>query len=384
MYFSDLKRAFILLLPSRLLMLFLIFIVAGTTFTREKRPEGIVYRAENTLNLESTFHNMQRVWQSADARWYLEISQHGYSDEQDLTSRKQNWVFFPLYPMLMKYVGDILGSYLLAGMIISNTCLIFAFALLYRLGPKLGFDEKATTRALWLLSFFPTSYFLSSCLTESLFLVLVSGAWLSLKNYKSLQGGLCMALASACRPTGLLMLPAFACLLWSESAPKRRLTTLLALLISPLGSVVYALYLWRHVGSPLAFVINQKAWGRNKSSFAELLSLPFVDQWQLVASWNFILLNTLIALLGIVCALYLLHRKQVALALLVAVPLLASLNTGTVLSIGRFSLTLFPLFLVLGRLAESAYLEKLLLVTFSVLFALMVVGYALHVTAAMA
>jgi hypothetical protein len=102
-----------------------------------------------------------------DSVWYLSIAQHGYGD----SASPAKSVFYPLYPSLIHAGNWVLGSQLIAGVLISLGCFLGALVLLYllaeiELGPR---DARGT---LLLVAFFPSAVFFSAIYTESLLLLL--------------------------------------------------------------------------------------------------------------------------------------------------------------------------------------------------------------------
>src|SRR5438270_1775277 len=64
-----------------------------------------------------------------DSVWYLNIAQGGYHrDPLHLRA-----TFFPLYPMMVRGLGVVVRSDLIAGVLISLVCFVVALVLLYRL-----------------------------------------------------------------------------------------------------------------------------------------------------------------------------------------------------------------------------------------------------------
>ena len=128
---------------------------------------------------------------SWDSPWYESIAKSGYSTSPDV-SRMQNYAFFPLYPLLMRVVGDVTGlgglngGYAIAGFLLSNVSFFFALVLLYELTREVWGDSALASRAVWLLAAWPWSYIFSMTYTESLFLALSLAALLA--AYKLREG----------------------------------------------------------------------------------------------------------------------------------------------------------------------------------------------------
>jgi hypothetical protein len=168
-----------------------------------------------------------------DSIHYLGIAGHGYASASST-------VFFPLYPMLVRAVGFLLGSYPLAGIVISLVALAVALMLLHRL-TALELGARAADATVLLLAFAPLSFFFSAVYTESLFLALSVGSIYAARGGRwKLACGL-GCLASATRVTGVgLALPLAIMYLRDRRGLDRRAAWLLSV---PAGLVAYMGYL---------------------------------------------------------------------------------------------------------------------------------------------
>jgi hypothetical protein len=134
-----------------------------------------------------------------DSVWYLAIAQGGYDHQPPRTA------FFPLYPMVTRGLGVIIGSDLLAGVIISLIAFMVALVLLHRLvALELG-DQRARITVL-LLAFCPMAYFFSAVYSESLFLALSVGCIYEARRGRWPTAGLLGGLAAASRNGGIVLL----------------------------------------------------------------------------------------------------------------------------------------------------------------------------------
>ncbi len=316
-----------------------------------------------------------------DASWYLKIAEQGYAEKPFNTSKQENWAFFPVFPLLVRALSLILPSTLLSGILVSNLALLWALILLHRLA-RIAAGSAAADRAVWFIAFFPSSYFFSVPVTEALFIAVVLMGFVCLCERRLLMAGLCFAVLTGIRITGALMLGAVFVELWQhrKALPWQCLG---CLLLAPLGLGLFMCHLWMLTGEPLAFYYIQTTWDRALS--CSLASLPALtgEMSMVLAGWNFGALNGAMAILAFFCGASLLYWRRYSYALVVMVPLLATLATGTLLSTSRYVMVMFPVYIVLAEWAKTPFRERLVLGVFAVLLGVMTLLYSLHLTAAM-
>lgn len=366
---------------SRLLILLIIIAGAEISYFEIPAIEGRNLNPTIAVAPERIRANVARVLGSADANWYLRIARDGYDPPPYTSDAPHNWVFFPLFPLLVRLFATVIGSELLAAVVISNLALLGAMLILPRLAERLGFDEQTGVRASWVVALFPTSYFFSAPFTESLFLLVTCGAFLALAESRILLAGAFMACATAARPTGMLLLPAFAAALWDHRHAMGRAAV--SILLASTGLLSYLVYLAYSLGAPLAFADNQHAWGRGKRGFGALCQDLFALPINVMEPWSFTGLH-LIALLaaGGTVALFCKMRRP-AIALCVVLPLAAALSTGELLSLTRFTMALFPIPIAIAAFASTPARERIVFAVLAALLGIMTALYAHHVTAAM-
>jgi hypothetical protein len=194
------------------------------------------------------------VWARWDSAWFLRIAEEGYGSDPDRTP-----AFFPLYPVLVAGLGRVFGGhFVLAGVAISMAATAGAFVLLFRLAEeRLGAD--GARRAVLYLAVFPASLFLGAVYSESLFLLLALASFLLAQRGRWLAAGGVAGLALLTRAFGLALLPALALLAWRS--PERR-RALAGLALAPTALALYPLTLWQQVGDPWAFADAQDTWNR--------------------------------------------------------------------------------------------------------------------------
>jgi Gpi18-like mannosyltransferase len=201
-----------------------------------------------------------------DSAWYNEIIQGGYSYNPE---KQSNVAFFPLYPILVKAIASLTSlSVPIAGLLLSNLCLIFALIFVYKIS-NIYLNKRGSEKVLILMLVFPTSFFYSCFYTESLYLLTTSACFYFFLNKKYFWSGFFGFFASLTRVTGVIIFLAFAIeLLWKylnkKELPKRES---LFLLLIPCGLIAYMVFLAWKFNEPLAFVKIQDMWGRNERVF---------------------------------------------------------------------------------------------------------------------
>jgi hypothetical protein len=306
------------------------------------------------------------VWARWDSVWFLRIAEDGYARTEEAAA-----AFYPLYPALVAVLEPVLlGHAVLAGILVSLAACLASFVLLHRLAePRLGRDGAG--RAVLYLALFPTALFLQAVYSESLFLALALAAFLLAERGRFAWAGGAAGLAMLTRPVGIALLPALALLAWRRDPG--RLPHLLA---APAVFAAYPLYLWWKLGDPWAFARAQDFWNRHLSWAGPLggvwdgLRAGWAGARQLasgsdetvywtavmdadpdrVAMLNLQALVFLILLVSLTIYSWRLFGAPFGLfaAIGLAIPLSVPSERWPLLSLPRFGLVLFPVFLALA------------------------------------
>ena len=305
------------------------------------------------------------IWARWDSDFFLRIAQNGYDDASA--------AFHPLYPALIAGLGRVFfGHYILAGLVISLLCCLGSFVLLHRLASK-HLDADGARRSVLYLAVFPMALFLQAVYSESLFLLLVLAAFTFAERDRFAAAGLVAGLAILTRATGLALLPALALLAWRH---RERPRALAGIALAVPVAAVYPLVLWQQVGDPWAFSDAQDRWHRHLSRAG-----PFGGVWDgLVAGWRgleqFVVghgthvagANPMhaaaenvqaLAFLFLFLALTVVAWRRFGAAyglfaaVSLAIPLSYPSSRWPLLSLPRFGLVIFPLFLALAAVTAG-------------------------------
>ncbi len=337
------------------------------------------------------------VWARWDSVWFLRIAEHGYDSASGAAA-----AFYPLYPGAVSVVGwAFFGHYVLAGIVVSLAAALGAFLLLYRVAEeRLGAD--GARRAVLYLAVFPFAFFLQAVYSESLYLLLTLAAFVLAERSRFLAAGAVTGLALLTRPTAAALLPALALLAWRE---RDRVRALASLAIAPLIFAAYPLYLWRAEGDAWAFLHAQRLWSRHLSPAGPLGGIwdglragwAGVEQlasgshthryWAPVQDADPIRVATLnletLAFLVLFVALAVIAWRRFGApyglfaVLSLAIPLSVPSERWPLLSLPRFGLTIFPLFLALASLGGRPRGHTAIVAVSSLLLGVSVAQWAL-------
>lgn len=308
-------------------------------------------------------------WANWDGGWYSLLATEGYGARDP-----ESTAFFPLYPVLLG-LGTKLGfGVAVWGIILSLGFALLAMYFLYGISEKM-FDVRTARFAVLALALFPTSFYLNSVYTEAPFLALTTGCfWAAYVRKNFLLAGILGLLAATTRNLGvLLVLPLFfEWLRVREGLGRKDILDFLYIGLVPAGLVGYAGYVWARFGSPVMFAEQQgDYWGRTLTSpsvtaqaawDAAVEGVGYLARPELLFTSaspgaSFAVSNTLslavfaflLIVIGVSAAL-LPPGLTIFMAFVVLLPALTPSPSFPLMSMPRFALGTFPVFLVLGFL----------------------------------
>ena len=291
--------------------------------------------------------NLQARW---DTDFYHQIATVGYRWDPSAFLH-QNVVFFPLYPLLMRWGGALLGGHpLLAGTVISLAAFAGAIALLYRMA-VLELGEEKAWPVILLVSTYPFALFYSVVYTESLFLFLTVGAFYAMRQRYLLLAALAGFAAGLTRPNGFwLAVP----LLWLATRGAegrggrggRDVPAILAALAPLAGVAIFSAYLSVRFGDALAWMHGQAAWGMPLLGRGPAPDpVRTAEDLRLKASEVIVYAGDIAAFfLAAASILPVARRVGAAYGLWIAINIFPPVAAHLFISLGRFTSVLFPLF----------------------------------------
>ncbi len=298
-------------------------------------------------------------WYRWDTVHYLEIATEGYA------ANLQNTVWPPLYPALIALLSLAIQPPMLAGLLVANLAAIGALYFLYLLVANVWGETRARRVVLWTV-LFPTGFFLLAGYTESLFLLFGAAALYYARNQRWwLAGGMAMLAALTRLPGALLAAP----LLWeawrayrADPPParwKRLLTAGAAAALAPLSLAVFALWVHFGLGADWPWATLERYWHLRFAMPWEgilgTLEMMAREPVGLVAMSKFFdILLGVWALVLLVIGLRRLPFQYTLYALVLLVPSLTKiLNNDTLMSLSRYVLPIFPLFVLHDRMLTT-------------------------------
>lgn len=320
-----------------------------------------VVSVETLFDQEPRWHQMWNRW---DAVHYLGLAENGYTRPGE--SGHNSLVFYPLYPWLTRIAAVFTRDYLAGAFVVSGVASVASGLLLQRL-VALDFPAAVARNAVWFLFIFPTSYFLHISYTESLFIALTLGCILAARTDRWLLAGLLVALACLTRVNGLLLMPVLVVEVAQRWWQTRRIDWRWAWIgLGVVGFVIYLLINYRLTGDAFAFSkIMEKHWFKK---FAP----PWIgvrDVWLRVFGVNLAegLHEFFYIVLGFVCTLWCWIRLRPSYAVWMTLNWLLVNSTSFVLSVPRYTLALFPIFILFAELGTKRPLFYTIVTVWSLL-----------------
>lgn len=299
-----------------------------------------------------------RLVEVADAQWYLRVAVDGYAHLSIATAlvthRPENWVFFPLFPVLARVVADAFSVPVLwTGVALSNACFLMFAVVLYRWVAR-DWGPRAAAVATALACFCPLSPYFAGFRAASMFTLLSAVCLERLSSRRMGQAAIAGALASLTRPDGLLLVVPFvvaAFLLVQEPSLRRR--GVAAVAFSPLFASGVGVMAWigaRDAGTAWAFLREQASWGRAfRPPFAAFLPFFRHPSFETGLRWTSAPVALGATVLALVAVTWLIRRRaDPATWTYLLVTVLGATASTVLLGLPRFIAEAPPLYLAGG------------------------------------
>jgi hypothetical protein len=305
-----------------------------------------------------------------DSGWYFQIAKSGF---HYTPNGRDSIAFFPVYPLLMRYVGRAIGrrpaDIYLGGIVVSWTAFVIAMVGLYALA-SLDMPRRRAERAVVFAAIFPFAFFFGVVYTESTFLMFTVWTFYLSRTRRWIAGGICGAFATASRVNGILMLPALAWMAWraKDEAPRDRWRAAIGLVLVTVGVGTYSWFVYQLTSvpggshNPLEWAAAIQRWGYHPGGVPwaapvhlvqSLLTQPYTYVTvERLAPYD--ILNGLAGMLFVAAVPFVWSRLGAAYGLFMLANLWLPLSSGVFEGVGRYCAVLFPCFIWLASLRSRA------------------------------
>ena len=291
-------------------------------------------------------------WLHLDALWYNEIAVNGYHPGDNTLH------FPPLFPALSHLFMPLFGgSFGFAALTVCGLAVIAGFALLRRLAALDGRLEDGERAALYMCAF-PVGFFLFAPFTEALFLALTVASFYLARTHRWWAAGICGFFATLTRWQGALLSPALLVeyVVQLREQKRRPGIDVIPLALPGIAYIAFTFYARYVVGEPRSMTQINQVWGIAWGPPWQVLSTGI--NWIAARGDGTELLN-LVAILGVAlaCVLgagylrlsYLVFMAEQVLFAMTHVSMASPLASSS-----RYMLTVFPAFLLLGRVGSTS------------------------------
>lgn len=302
------------------------------------------------------------IWGQWDSGWYLNIARHWYP-ENYIINGQCSYGFFPLYPLLIRGLGVFLKDNFIAGLFISNVALILAGIFLYKL-VELDWEDDVALRSVKYLFLFPTAFIFSGVFSEALFIFLLIFSFWSWRKQKWFLAGIIGFFLCLTRVQGVIAVLPFLILYLRQLDlyPKKKLRVLY-LLFFPFGVFLFFAYTRMRMGDWFAYLTAQKFWGVYFNSPMSIITHALSCKYDIRYLLGFIFSLTLLFLSVI-------FFKKIGIVYgMLSVGFLISyfFTNNAFLSVARYSLVVFPIYIIFALISKNKYVDDILTITFSLL-----------------
>jgi hypothetical protein len=310
------------------------------------------YQALTNSSIGS-LRNWLGIWNRWDAVHYINLAENGY---QATGEARFLIIFYPLFPWLTRLVALVFGNYIFSGLVVAGIASIAAGLLLQKV-IRLDYEKEFADRTVWLMFIFPTSYALHVPYTESLLISLALGSFLMARTDRWLLAGALGALACLSRINGLVLVPALAV----EAAHQYWVTRRwrwqwLWIGLVGLGVFGYLLLNYHVTGNPFMFMTYRREhwyqvlswpWEGVRGKILEALHPTGAGE-----SWVIVTVHEILFIaLGFVATVWACIKLRPSYAAWMIGNWLLFTSTTFIIGVSRFTLVMFPLFILFSALS---------------------------------
>ena len=297
-----------------------------------------------------------------DTGWYLTIANEGYMYRPGATADfQQNIAFFPAYPMAMRHLSPFFGRHTLwTGVLISLVTFYLALVYFLRLARSELGNADQSLAAVTLLAAYPFAVFFSAAYTEGLFLLTLIGAVYHFRQDQLWRAAFWGFLCGLTRPPGCFLSVVLGLMAlrsaFAQGATADRSQTVRRLVAASapgLGMLTFSAFIYRLTGHPFQWTMQNAAWGRVYKGLDEIVTdrIAFIANngvYAYLSTQTIDLFYTLAVILCLAAVVPVYRRFGLPYAVFIVLNVLPPMSAGGMLSMGRVTSVIFPVFLWLG------------------------------------
>ena len=298
-------------------------------------------------------------WQRWDTPQYQAIAERGYAafDTAYFTP--------PLFPYLMRWTAPLFGgNTLAAGLFVSGLAFLGCLLAVYPLARLELDDDPAAMRTVVYLAFFPAAVFLAAAYSESLFLLGAILCLYFLRKGMWLPAGLAGGLAALARIPGTLLLVPLGYAAWQawRKGDRRGWWSLAAMFL--VLAAWYA-YQWFALGQPPTAILAAQG---QRGGHLTLPGLNLLEAARRILTGQLVIENSLelgFTLAFIIFTVFVWKKLPRVYGLYAAALMLFFLSRmgspQPLVSMARYCLEIFPVFLLLAGWGKNPWVHRIIL-----------------------
>ncbi len=345
---------------------------------------------------DNAFLDLPARW---DTGWYVGIATEGYQfDPEAREDYQQNIAFFPAFPMSVRYLSAVLGRQpLWTGVGVSMVAFYFAMVYFLRLARSELGDEDRAVAAVTLLAAYPFAVFFSAAYTEGLFLLTLVGAVYHFRQDQLWRSAIWGFVCGLTRPPGcflsvvlglMAIRPIWDAARWRSTFARSAATyalgastyapgasvdkpadkppvdwrtigaRLLAASAPGLGMLAFSAFVYQLTGNAFRWTMQNAAWGRVYRSLDSIVTdrVDFIVTngfFDYASTQTIDMLYSLAVLLALAAVWPVYRRFGLPYAVFIILNVLPPMSAGGMLSMGRVTSILFPVFLWMGAVVPA-------------------------------
>jgi len=265
-------------------------------------------------------------------------------------------VKFPIVPLMIRGIGFLgIHNLFLAGFIMATLVSLPIPILMEKLA-RLDYGEDISERSAWFLLIFPMSFCLHLPLTEGIFMVLALNAFLAARKNDWKQAAITAALAGATRVNGILLIPALVAeAAYQYSVERKWCSGWMWLALAPLGTIIYCGLCFWLFGDVFAYMKFQPEYAGQHVTWPWIGITNLIHHALTTSSIDrfvYIYPECVALVFLMVITVWTCFKYRPSYSIWTALNLLLCISTTSILSLPRYAIVIFPIYLILAEFTK--------------------------------